>query len=277
MIKDFIERIKRDRKLDQARQEKKYRERLARLFELETPEKQKGFHLPNPVAEARRKKEIKELRAEIEAYERNQNAARLTPIAIIGFTALIVIGVPVAIWEETHSKKEDVIIETEVPEAPATQQAAQAQAPPQQQQPVVTFPKANTPSLRQTVDYDLAGRRINDSANYTSYYIAVDFDLRVMASITASYEYHGSDLRKVDISTKAFDGGNAGSVDGWVCKGTQYKVITEDGVEYIATYSSSTGEWTPRYRVVDLEKIDEIVEFWRDGKSESQQRDGLWP
>ena len=88
MIKDIAERIKysieqnkRRRRREQIRQEREQQARLARLHELEHqrgPENRPGvIYIPNPFEELDRRKQIKQLKAEIEAYQHEKETRGL--------------------------------------------------------------------------------------------------------------------------------------------------------------------------------------------------------
>ena len=63
------------------------RQRIERLAQLEAEQNRKGFHIPNPVQSMRTKREIKQLKKEIAAFEQSQQRTKI----LIGYAALVAV------------------------------------------------------------------------------------------------------------------------------------------------------------------------------------------
>lgn len=73
------------------------RQRIERLAQLEAEQNRKGFHIPNPVQSMRTKKEIKQLKKEIAAFEENKRKSKmvmkLVPVWAILMCVLVVMAI----------------------------------------------------------------------------------------------------------------------------------------------------------------------------------------
>ena len=69
------------------RKNEEQRQRIERLAELESAQNRKGFHIPNPVQSMKDKKEIKNLRKEIAAFEESKRNNKI----VIGCAGLVIV------------------------------------------------------------------------------------------------------------------------------------------------------------------------------------------
>ena len=76
-----------------------HRQRIERLAQLESEQNRKGFHIPNPVQSMRTKKEIKQLKKEIAAFEENKRKTKIVMKLVPVWAILMCVVVVMAILD----------------------------------------------------------------------------------------------------------------------------------------------------------------------------------
>ena len=113
-----LKRIQEQRRQEAAREELRQAQRKERLRQLEEKHNQKGFHLSNPFQTMKDKKEMKELRRDIETYEEqvksSRNISHLLPVLILMVIGPILLLVIVTVIKNGSKDTNTTSMNTEV-------------------------------------------------------------------------------------------------------------------------------------------------------------------
>ena len=88
------------------------RQRIERLAQLEAEQKRKGLHIPNPVQSMRTKKEIKQLKKEIAAFEENKRNSKMVLKLVLAWVLLMCFIAVMAILDDKSPANEPLPSDT---------------------------------------------------------------------------------------------------------------------------------------------------------------------